>query len=219
MARTNAAAPEMSVKKITVLYTDLRAFSELFAGLSPKEFAAMTDTYYRDAGEIIAAAGGTIDKFIGDSVVALFNAEKQVSNPEKQALEAALQLRERIEERWPGLPISIGIATGKAVVGRFGPKFHRPFTAFGQVIHRASVLERRSHFTGFKILVDADTHTRIGRAARADAHPTFKHAALEGKGVYEISVDARPSKSANGRSSNGRSSKGTTGRARGASKR
>lgn len=180
----------VEVRKITVLHTDLRAFCEFNTGLSPKELAALMNTYYEDAATIIRDTGGTVDKFVGDSVLAHFNAPTLVRQSEMRAVDAALKLKAKVAERWPSLPISIGIATGIAVVGYFGPSFKRAYTAFGDVVGRARVLERRSHFTGFKILVDDATRGKLARSIPVDKHPSFKHPTVMGTKVFEIGLGA-----------------------------
>jgi adenylate cyclase len=183
---------EMAVRKVTVLYTDLRAFCEFNRGLGSTELAAFMNTYYDDAATIIRDTGGTVDKFVGDSVIAHFNSPTIVARSEQRAVNAALQLKAKIAERWPELPISIGIATGKAVVGYFGPSFQRFYTAFGDVVTRALVLERRSHFTGYKILIDAATQNKLGSHFPVDEHPSFEHPSLEGAKVFEVGLGAIP---------------------------
>src|SRR5882724_8830031 len=149
MPRSSASSKtDVQVRKITVLHTDLRAFIDFNTGLRPKQLANLLNTYYQDAATIVRDEGGVVDKFIGDSVLDHFNSPKAVARPEERAVNAALQIKAKVTERWPNLPISIGIATGRAVVGYFGPSFQRSYTAFGDVVTRAMVLERRSHFTG-----------------------------------------------------------------------
>jgi adenylate cyclase len=181
-----------SVRKITSLYTDLRAFSEFYNGLTPTELAGMMNTHYEDAAAIIDKEGGTVDKFIGDSVLAYFNAPNAVKDAEQRAVSAALKLKAKVASRWPDLPMSVGIATGEAVVGDFGPSAKRAFTAVGDVVTRAIQLERRSHFTGFKILVDEETHAKLAGKFPVDEHPTRGSAVLEGTKVFEIGLSAKP---------------------------
>ncbi len=191
MPRSSASSKEeVQVRKITVLYTDLRAFTEFNSALRPRQLASLMNTYYKDAATIIRDAGGTVDKFIGDSVLAHFNSAKAVKQPELRAVEAASGIKAKVAERWPDLPVSIGIATGKAVTGYFGPSFHRSYTAFGDVVTRAVVLERRSHFTGFKIIVDSETRGKLGAKFPADEHPAFDDPLVKGMKVFEIGLGA-----------------------------
>jgi len=200
MPRSSASSKvQVQVRKITVLYTDLRAFTEFNSGLRPRQLANLMNTYYTDAATIIRNAGGTVDKFIGDSVLAHFNSAKSVKQPELRAVEAASGIKAKVAERWPDLPISIGIATGRAVTGYFGPAFHRAYTAFGDVVTRAVVLERRSHFTGFKIIVDGETRNKLGAKVPVDDHPAFDDPLVKGMKVFEIGFRAPAAERASNR--------------------
>jgi adenylate cyclase len=178
---------QRAVRKITALCSDLRAFSEFYDDLKPLELADLMDTHYADAAAIITEEGGKVDKFIGDSVLAHFGSD-DAAHPEAKAVNAAIRLKAKVAERWPDLPISIGIATGEAVVGQFGPAAHRFHTAFGDVITRAVQLERRSHITGFKILVDEDTRAKLGKQVHVDEHSTRGNPALDRTKVFEIGL-------------------------------
>jgi len=193
MPSSNASAKvEREVRKITSIYTDLRAFIEFYDGLSPMELAGLMNTYYEVAAAAISEEGGTVDKYIGDSVLAHFNAPAKVNHPEQRAVNAALKLKAKVAKSWPDLPMSVGIATGEAVVGKFGPPAGRVFTAFGDVVTRAMQLERRSHFTGFKILVDEPTRSKLGARFPLAEHPTSDSRDLGGTKVFEIGLHAAP---------------------------
>jgi len=183
---TDAAKSERKVETVTLLCTDLRAFSEFYGNLKPMELADLMDTHYEDAAAIITAERGWVDKFMGDSILAYFDD----AGAETRAVNAALKLKAKVAERWPDLPMSVGIATGAAVVGHFGPPSHRVYTVFGHVCSHAVVLERRSHVTGFKILVDENTRAKLGTKLPVDEHPTHGNARLEGTKVFEISLHA-----------------------------
>ena len=142
--------------------------------------------YYCDAGEVIRNFGGTVDKFMGDSVMALFNAPEPIREPERCAVRAANALKERIAERWPQLPMSVGVATGETIVGYFGPSFCQTYTAIGSTVNRAFVLEKRSHQTGCKILVDSATHDCLNGGFELRRHLSFDHSLFAGEDVYEI---------------------------------
>jgi adenylate cyclase len=177
---------DRKVQTVTVLCTDLRAFSEFYGNLKPMELADLMNTHYEDAVEIVAGEGGHVDKFMGDSIMAFFDS----ANAESRAVSAGVKLKAKVAERWSDLPMSIGIATGEAVIGHFGPASHRVHTLFGDCCTRAVRLERRSHITGFKILVDEHTKARLGKQVHVDEHPTHGSAALQETKVYEIGLHA-----------------------------
>lgn len=175
------------LRQVTVLFTDLDRFLTWSRHLSLGELAEFMDLYYRDAGLIVRKFGGTVDKFIGDSVMAIFNAPDQLRNAERRAVQAAIALRARLSERWPDLRMSVGIATGKGIVGHFGPSFHRMYTAFGDVVNRAYLLERQSSRTDFRILLDAPTFKHLGVGIPARKHPRLDPKLVkDGQPIFEI---------------------------------
>ena len=182
-----ASANGRKVRKVTVVFTDLDRFLTWSRNLSLSELATFMDLYYRDAGYIVRKFGGTVDKFFGDSVMAIFNAPDSVRNHERRAVQAAIALRARLSERWPELRMSVGVATGTGIVGHFGPTFHRSYTAFGDVVQRAAQLERQSSRTDFKILLDGDTFRGLGVGIPARKHSRIDPSLIgDGDPIYEI---------------------------------
>ncbi len=184
---TSASSDGRRVRKVTIVFTDLDRFLTWSRNLSLSELATFMDMYYRDAGCIVRKFGGTVDKFFGDSVMAIFNAPDVVRNHERRAVQAAIALRARLSERWPELRMSVGVATGTGIVGHFGPSFHRSYTAFGEVVQRAAQLERQSSRTDFKILLDADTYRGLGVGIPARKHARLDPSLIgDGDPIYEI---------------------------------
>ena len=162
---------ERRLTTITSLCTDLRGFSELHENLTPMALADLLDLYYADMVAIVAAAHGHVDTFLGDSVLAHFaDSPDQYENAATRAAVAALRMKAAVSERWPTLAMSVGLATGEAVVGHFGPESHRFFTAFGSVMSRAVALERRSHKSGFSVLVDRATREQLTGPLSVSVH-------------------------------------------------
>jgi adenylate cyclase len=180
------ARKDRTVRRITSLYTDLHAFGRLHEGLQPLALADLVNTHYEDAAAIVVDERGALDKFIGDSILAHFNLLGDLTHPERRAVNAAIRLKAKVAERWPDISISVGVATGEAVVGFFGPSTHRVHTALGEVVTRAALLERRSHRTGFGILVDELTYAGLGADVPMVAHSIDGGAALEGTRMFEI---------------------------------
>ena len=172
---------DRTLTTITSVCTDLRGFSELHENLTPIALADLLDVYYAETAAIVANAGGHVDTFLGDSVLAHFTTSPDdEANAATRAVTAALHMKAAIALRWPRIAMSIGIATGEAVVGHFGPPSHRFHTALGSVVSRAAALERRSHKSGFTVLVDRATRDQltgpfaitlhVGHGEKADHH-------------------------------------------------
>lgn len=148
-------------REITVLFADVRGFTGLVETQSPEVIAVLMDKVFGEMASAVVHHGGTIDKFIGDAVMAFWNtSEHLVVQPtgsatgasERQATEAlmaAKEMHQRIQNLTDfcaqlGLPpvsISIGIESGVAIVGHFGSEQRRTYTAFGDVVVVASRLE------------------------------------------------------------------------------
>lgn len=178
---------DRTIRTITSLCTDLRGFSKLFQDLTPMALADLLDTYYEDAAAIVGDEGGRVDTFLGDSVLAHFTASPdETLNAETRAVTAALRLKTKVAERWSGLSMSVGIATGAAVVGHFGPSSRRFYTAFGDVVSRAVALERRSHVAGFTVLVDRQTRERLSDRIAVETHITDGAPVAGNTDVFEV---------------------------------
>ncbi|MBC3873055.1 adenylate/guanylate cyclase domain-containing protein [Undibacterium flavidum] len=148
-------------REITVLFADVRGFTGLVETQSPEVIAVLMDKVFGEMASAVIHHGGTIDKFIGDAVMAFWSGnEHQIdskvaaatSGSDKQAadaLMAAIEMHQRIQNLTDfctqlGLPpvsISIGIESGMAIVGHFGSEQRRTYTAFGDVVVVASRLE------------------------------------------------------------------------------
>ncbi len=134
--------------QITVLFADIRGFTPLSERLAPMAVAQLLNTYFSEMCSIVFANGGTLDKFIGDCMMVLFNAPIAVADHEIMAVKTAVEMRRRLltvlpKWRVAGLPefhVGIGIATGEAVVGSIGTENRMEYTAIGDTVNIASRL-------------------------------------------------------------------------------
>jgi adenylate cyclase len=134
--------------QITVLFADIRGFTPLSEKLAPMAVAQLLNTYFSEMCTIVFANGGTLDKFIGDCMMVLFNAPIAVIDHEAMAVKTAVEMRRRlltILPKWraAGLPdfhVGIGIASGEAVVGSIGTESRMEYTAIGDTVNIASRL-------------------------------------------------------------------------------
>lgn len=134
---------------ITVLFSDIRGFTSLSEQVQPEQVAEMLGDYLSEMTETVFRHGGTVDKYIGDCVMALFNAPLEDPDHAVNAVRAALDMAERVREvskRWEakiGTPIrsGIGINTGEAVVGAMGSRQRLEYTAIGDTVNLAARLE------------------------------------------------------------------------------
>lgn len=140
-------------KVVTVLFSDIRGFTTFSEKLTAHEVVEMLNAYFTRACEPILQQGGTVDKYIGDAVMAVFGSPVPHPDHARRALRAALGMAKEAEafkrwmaERFPdrGLAefgIGVGLFTGEAVIGDIGTPKRKEFTAIGDTVNAASRLE------------------------------------------------------------------------------
>jgi adenylate cyclase len=155
--------------QVTVLFTDIRNFTTISESLGPRAVVEMLNTYLAQACEPILTQGGTVDKFIGDAVMAVFGSPVLYPDHARRALRAALALAQKAQEfrAWmqqrfadqdlPDFAIGIGIHTGEAIVGNIGSPKRLEFTAIGDTVNTASRLEGLTKELGWTIVASRST--------------------------------------------------------------
>jgi adenylate cyclase len=132
---------------VTVLFSDIVSFTKICEGLPPVQVAGFIREYLTLMTEIVFAHGGTIDKYIGDAIMALFGAPMPSPDSAISAIRAALEMRDRILEfRRPNpagaaLRARVGINTGLVVVGNIGSTRRMEYTAIGDAVNVAARLQ------------------------------------------------------------------------------
>ncbi len=145
LADPERAALGGAVVDVTAVFADLRGFTGFSERSTPEEIVAMLNRYFEVAAGVILAEGGTVVQFVGDAIMALFNAPARQPDHPLRAARAALALQERVEglatshEGWPRF--RVGINTGPALVGNIGSEELRNFNAMGDAVNVAARLE------------------------------------------------------------------------------
>lgn len=151
---------------ITVFFADLKGFTSISEALEPEQVVELLNQYLTLATEVILKHHGTLDKFIGDAVVAIFGAPLPQADAAAQAAAAALDLQVelgKLKEEWTKqgrthiLEAGVGIATGPALVGNIGSPNYMNYTVIGDTVNVAARLQAANRYLETKVLVTAET--------------------------------------------------------------
>lgn len=152
-------------RSATFLFTDLRGFTALSEKLEPQAVTEIMNRVLSVQTKCVQAHGGMIDKFIGDAMMAIFNAPLDLIDHEDSAISCALDICDEIEflnvelekENKPPVAIGIGINTGEAIIGNMGSDSRFDYTAIGDPVNVAARLESATKEQGVGILIGEDT--------------------------------------------------------------
>lgn len=189
----NLAGLESDRRNITVMFTDIAGYSTVSEGKSATEIAALLNRHFSILTEEIEAEGGTVDKFIGDSVMAFWGAPEKQKDRAAHACRAALAIRCRIaadnERRAaagePPVRVRIGIQSGEATAGNIGSRSRLNYTVIGDTVNIAQRLEQ----LGKEVSPDTEVAIVVGAATAADAGADF---AFEPVGEMAVKGRAAP---------------------------
>jgi adenylate cyclase len=156
--------------RLTIMFSDLAGFTELSERLDAEIIVMILNEYTGALGEVIRSNHGTIDKFIGDGIMAFWGAPLKDPEQEKHACQAAKEMVARLEELneefrqrgWPSLSVRIGVHTGDAIVGNIGGEQHMDYTVVGDNVNLASRLESVNKLYGTNILISGSTTYTLG---------------------------------------------------------
>jgi class 3 adenylate cyclase len=160
-------------QEITVLFADLRGYTRVAEKLSPEQLVDVLNGYLNVAVRAVHAYDGTISRYAGDLIMAIFNAPLPQPDHVVRAVRAALRLKRDMAEYHATLPkhlraeFGIGIVTGEAVVGNIGARDWLNYTAIGDIVNVAQRLEEMAG--GGEILLDAFTRHALGPTIQAES--------------------------------------------------
>lgn len=152
-------------KEMTVLFGDIRNFTSISEGLSAVELKKMLDSFFTPITEVIFDYEGTVDKYVGDMVMAFWGAPLPDAKHAYHAVVASLAILARVEllkaefeaRGLPKVDIGVGISTGQMHVGDMGSKFRRTYTVLGDAVNLGARLESLTKYYGVKLLVSEAT--------------------------------------------------------------
>jgi adenylate cyclase len=155
---------------LTVMFTDIVGFTTIADGMDAETLMRLTSEYFEAMTRELMGAGGTIDKYVGDAVMALWNAPGLDDRHAARGCLAALRCRDLSDRLtrefgdrgWPALRTRFGVNTGEAVIGNVGSTDRMSYTAIGATVNMASRLEGLNKQYGTQILVTAATREAAG---------------------------------------------------------
>jgi adenylate cyclase len=194
LASGQEARLEGHTRELTIFFSDIAGFTSIAEGLKPEDLVPLLGSYLDELTKIISAHGGTIDKYLGDGIMAFWGAPKDDPEHAARACQAALACQRRLTElaesgaSWArSLSTRIGLATGDVLVGNFGTPDRLNYTVMGDTANLASRLEGLNKQYGTRVMVAESTY----RAAREKVIArAVDLAAVKGKAqalrVYEL---------------------------------
>jgi len=170
-------------QKVSVLFSDIRGFSEIAEKMSAQELAdMMNDNYFEPLDNIVYECDGTLDKHIGDSIMGVFGSPLSHDDDSYRAVSCAIRMKETmkaVNENLPGnryFNIGIGISTGEAMAGIFGSSHKKEYTVFGPTVNLASRLEKLAQEN--QILICEETYQQVRDLVSAE--PVYSSTEIKG---------------------------------------
>jgi adenylate cyclase len=175
-------------REVTVLFSDVRDFTTLSENRPPEEILAMLDEYFGHMSQIVKGHDGMVNKYLGDGMLAVWNAPDTVPDHAERALKAARDMVRKLEElneHWaraghPTIRIGIGIHSGTVAAGMLGGDGQQEYTVIGDAVNLASRVEGLTKGSGTPILVTQETFKQLKhpeRCRKMGEHPVKGRAA------------------------------------------
>lgn len=163
-----AISMEGESREMTVLFSDVRGFTTISEGLDPKQLTQLMNEFLTPMTHVIHHSRGTIDKYMGDAIMAFWGAPLHDPDHARHALQAAMDMVQRLGDlqaqfkakRWPEINIGIGLNTGVMTVGNMGSEFRMAYTVMGDAVNLGSRLEGLTKNYGVHIIVSETTREK-----------------------------------------------------------
>jgi adenylate cyclase len=170
VANPNLARLGGQRRQMTVLFSDIRGFTTVSERGQPEDIVAILNEYFTRMVDIVFAHKGTLDKFVGDMVMALFGAPLDDPNHAEHAVDAALEMireLDRLNQKWAAegrtpLDIGIGISTGPMIAGNIGSEAIMSYTVIGDAVNLGARLESLNKEYGTRIIISEATRQALG---------------------------------------------------------
>src|SRR6476660_3773936 len=159
-------------QEVTVMFADIRGFTTMSEAMEPARVVEILNEYFTRVTDVIFDNGGTLDKYIGDAVMAVFGAPISKGNDAANAVNSAIQIqrllielnRDAAARQWPELRVGIGINTGSAIAGNIGSPRRLDYTVVGDAVNTAQRL--MTNAPGGQILISESTAKKLGKTGK-----------------------------------------------------
>ena len=159
-------------QEVTVMFADIRGFTTMSENMEPGRVVEILNEYFTRVTDVIFDNGGTLDKYIGDAVMAVFGAPISKGNDAAAAVNSAMQIqrllielnRDAAAREWPELRVGIGINTGNAIAGNIGSPRRLDYTVVGDAVNTAQRL--MTNAAGGQILISESTAKKLGKTGK-----------------------------------------------------
>ncbi len=156
---------EPEEREASILFADIRGFTRLSEHLSPGDLLALLSQYLGVMAAATIQYGGTVDKFMGDAIMGLFNAPTPLLNHAEMAVRTGLEIQQRVKalNRVTGhaIQVDVGICTGRVVVGNLGSEQRLEYTAIGDTVNIASRLEGLNKHHDSQLIISQSTYAEV----------------------------------------------------------
>ena len=186
-------------QEVTVLFADIRDFTPMSENLSPSRVVEILNEYFTRVTDVIFDNGGTLDKYMGDAVMAVFGAPISKGNDAANAVNSAIQIqrllielnRDAAARDWPELRVGIGINTGNAVAGNIGSPRRLDYTVVGDTVNTAQRL--MANAAGGQILIAESAASKLGSSFDMERLPEMKvKGRSEAVPVFSVGWEDKP---------------------------
>lgn len=176
------------LREVTVLFADIRNFTSIAERMQPHEVVELLNTYLGEMTHVVFRYDGTVDKYIGDAIMAVFNAPVMQEKHALLAVSAAFRIQEAVrslKESNPFISVGIGINTGSAILGNIGTDLHLDYTVIGDAVNIASRLCREA--APGQLLISGKTYDQVkDHVEVAELKPRRFKGKTEEIGVYDV---------------------------------
>jgi adenylate cyclase len=158
-----------SKEELSILFSDIRGFTNISEALEANQVVELLNIYFSDMTDIIFHYDGTLDKFIGDAIMAFWGAPIKTTDHPLQSVRCAIDMTSRltnvnnilVEKGYPAIKIGVGIHTGSVVLGNIGSDKKLDYTVIGDGVNLASRLEGLTENYGCELIISEDTYRAV----------------------------------------------------------